>query len=67
MSKIYYRCSKCHSKVKKGYDIIGRFGNPLFGGSCSKCKLYVPSYNCQHDYWWELLYIKIKDIIMGVK
>jgi len=67
MPKIYYRCSKCHTKARKGMDISSRFGRTLFGGQCKKCNLYVPIYYCQDDYWWERLYLSIREIIRSLK
>ncbi len=66
MNKIYYRCHKCHSKVKKGRDILVDFNLPLFGGSCAKCNLYTYLYACQHTYWWERLYLTIKDLMRKI-
>lgn len=50
MPKIYYRCSKCHDKLNSDF--------------CNKCDDWVSEYyKCQYNYWWELLYIKIRDIL----
>ncbi len=67
MPKIYYRCSKCHSKVKRGFDILDRFRQKCFGGECPECGIYVILYVCQQDYWWDLLYMKIRDIVRRVR
>jgi len=54
MPKIYYRCSYCHNKVK----------SPAY--YCIECgRLGV--YTCLHNYWWELVYITIKDIIRQIR
>jgi len=53
MPKIYYRCSKCHTvKSLESY--------------CTKCGK-MGAYACQHDYWWELLYLTIRDFIRNLK
>ncbi len=66
MPKIYYQCSRCHSKVKRDFDILDRYGQKCFGGKCKKCQLYMILYSCQHNYWWELLYLTIRDIIRKI-
>jgi len=54
MPKIYYRCSKCHNKVK----------SPDY--YCTECGR-MGAYACQHDYWWELLYLTIRDLIRKIR
>lgn len=63
MPKIYYRCSECHSKVdmKILYDY-----NDKGCLRCNKCNCIIRIYPCQHNYWWELLYITIRDIVRRI-
>jgi len=51
--KIYYRCSKCHTeRINDGTDDFEY---------CPECCDYVQTYKCQHNYWYELLLVTIKD------
>ena len=54
MPKNYYRCSYCHNKVK----------SPEY--YCRECGK-MGTYKCQHNYWWELFYITIRDLIRKLK
>lgn len=52
MPKIYYRCSKCHNITTTKYAEL-----------CSQCECPIRKYVCQHNYWWELLYLTIKSYV----
>ena len=54
MPKIYWRCHLCHNK-----KITSNV-------HCSKCGA-VGGYKCQHNYWWELLYLTIGDFIRNLR
>ncbi len=65
MSKIYYRCSVCHSKLdfNKKYNIPGE-DNAI---RCNKCACIIRGYKCQHDYWWERFYFTIREMIRSFR
>lgn len=64
MPRSYYRCSICHSKVT--FEIfIDNTGDIV--AKCPKCGVVIRCYRCQHNYWWELLYMKVRDIIRRIK
>ena len=58
MPKVYYRCSKCHSKIKYYLE-----NNIRAVCICPKCGRIKESYACQHDYWWERLYLTVRNYI----
>jgi len=57
MPKIYYRCSACHRK----YTEKELFPDTICGNCCGRL------YKCQHNYWWELLYLTIRDLVRNLK
>ncbi len=59
MSKIYYKCSKCHS-------IVGIYSITKVMSQDCKCPKTVfsrPVYACLHNYWYELLWMKFRDFM----
>ncbi len=54
----YYRCCKCHSKV--GAYTVSRVTTQ--DCKCPKDKFSRPVYKCQHDYWYGLLFLTLRDI-----
>ena len=67
MPKIYYRCSKCHS-TNLDYLYASKDKKKVFKYVwCWDCKTTVTHYSCQHDYWWERLYLTIRDFIRRLR
>jgi len=69
MPKIYYRCSTCHNKIKtKPINIpdLTLYDSTRLFSACINCKKLMRIYKCQHNYWWELLYMTIRDIIRRI-
>lgn len=63
MPKIYYRCSDCHNIVNmKELDDYGTKGCLR----CNKCNTIVRVYPCQNDYWWERLYLTVREMIRSL-
>ena len=64
MPKIYYRCSDCHSVVNMNqhYDYLDK-------GClrCNKCNCIIRVYKCQHNYWYEILYLTIREFIRRLR
>ena len=64
MPKIYYRCSDCHNiidtKTLYDYSTKGCL-------RCNKCNTIIRAYPCQHNYWYELLYLTIRQFIRDLK
>lgn len=59
MAKFYYRCSACHSKV----DMSISYCYAERGARrCRNCNTIIRLYQCQKDDWWELWFLKLKDI-----
>ena len=69
MPKIYYRCSECH--WKKDWlpwfkiEMLEHHNNYM--SYCKDCNTSTMSYKCQHNYWWELLYLTIRDMIRKIR
>lgn len=63
MPKIYYKCCKCHSEI--GTYTVSRVTTQ--DCKCSKDKFSHPVYKKYHNYWYELLWLKIRDIIRKLK
>lgn len=63
MPKIYYRCCGCHRKV----GTHSRNKITIKDCNCSKNKFTIGVYKCQHDYWYELLYLSLKGIYIAIK
>jgi len=54
MPKIYYRCHLCHKeKINECW--------------CNYCNRVTHGYKCQHDYWYERLYLTIRDFIRNLR
>lgn len=62
MPKFYYKCSKCHMKNSRVLE-----ANENTYTACSRCKEITKVYLCQHNYWWERIYLTIRDIIRNIK
>lgn len=62
MPKTYYRCSICHSKVI--FEVPGDGSDTIIRCSKVGCMLDKKRiYRCVDNYWWELLYMKIRSYI----
>ena len=66
MPKIYYRCAKC---LKSNLEFVSDFGKTVVFKYvwCKDCETMVTHYKCQHNYWYELLYLTIRDFIRRLK
>ena len=71
MPKIYYRCNKCHSKIR--FHIYLRFDHKI-SAWCRGCKIIYNAnkekskfYRCQHTYWYERLFLTLRDIWGNIK
>ena len=69
MPKIYCRCSECHNKKDwlPWFKIEMLKHDDTYRTYCKNCNILTKSYKCQHDYWWELLYITIRDIVRKLR
>jgi len=59
MPKIYYRCSICHDRIKSFINKSGIRAICI----CPEHGQVQRIYSCQHNYWWELLYLTIKSYV----
>ena len=53
MSSIYYRCSICHKKVNESKG-------------CRDCGNIGRYYSCKHTYWYERVWMTIKDFVRRI-
>ena len=65
MPKNYYRCPKCYKKVYFSCKYV--IDNPPKYISCDNCDTRIRYYKSLHNYWWELFYITIRDLIRKLK
>ena len=66
MANIYYRCFVCHSKIV--FEVPGDGSKTIIkcyqtGAILHKSQIY----RCQHNYWWELLYLRVRWIFRVIR
>lgn len=60
MPKIYYKCINCGTTKHLKDEVIVTDMSYKY---CPYCEEVTGIYKCLYNYWWELLYMKIKNYI----
>lgn len=67
MPKLYYRCSNCHYKVNFNRDEKYTINDEPQATRCENCNTIIRCYQWEYLYWWEEMYLTIRDIIRKLR